>query len=179
MNLLIAEAAQQFSQFYEVREELRWKMADTCALVESESGGLAMLTEELENNFGISITLNALKNYARVARAFSEEHRHLQYKFSNYLEWSRHPDPVKAMEVALDNCWGPKQMRNLRLHGYSNYKEEKICERCGKELGEGLLVCRRCLGADFGEERDMIAEYAETADLNLALAERDPINSSD
>lgn len=133
---LARQAAYDFATFYERRESDRWALADICAVVSENPGELVRLADELENNFGIKVTATSLGNYARVANAFSKENRHLQYKWSNYLEWSKHPDPIKAMELALDNGYSPTQMSRLRRHGDPEYREEKppSCTICGGEL---------------------------------------------
>lgn len=133
---LARQAAYDFATFYERRESDRWALADICAVLSVHPGELVRLADELENNFGISVTGTTLGNYARAATAFSDEHRHLQYKWSNYLEWSKHPDPIKAMRTALDNGYGPTQMSRLRRHGDPEYKEEKplACDICGGDL---------------------------------------------
>lgn len=124
--------AYDFALFYERREKDRWALADICALIDR----LPVLREELESNFGISITLQTLKNYARVSKSFGEEHRHLQYKWSNFLAWSKWDNPIKAMEQALDCGYSPRQMDNLRKHGDPNYKKPKpeLCQVCGGEV---------------------------------------------
>lgn len=132
MDSYIMQCADSFSEFYTRREEDRWSLADICALLEYKEQGLERLREGLQNNFGISITLQTLKNYARVAASFSEDHRHTQYKWSGYLEWSLWDDPIEAMEMALDNGLSPSSMRRLRL-GREPEKQSK-CSICGGRL---------------------------------------------
>lgn len=149
MQEFIAWAANEFADIYVAREWGRWELGDKCASVDDHPNGLRGLQAELEEQHGITLTLPTLQNYARVAKSFSKEHRHLQYKWSYYLECSRHEDPIAAMEMALDNCYSPKQMRNLRLRGDPDYKAEvvidvevvgigPICADCGGSLDHCL-----------------------------------------
>jgi len=133
---LARQAAYDFATFYERRESDRWALADICALLSHTPGALVALVDELAGQFGIGVTLQTLKNYARVAKSFEDKHRHLQYKWSNYLEWSKHSNPIKAMELALDNGYSPTQMSRLRRHGDPEYREEKpiACDICGGDL---------------------------------------------
>jgi len=126
------EVAPEFAEAWTWREKLRWLLADKCASV----GQLPALADELSNNFGVSVNVQTLKNYARVSRAFTEEHRHLQYKWSNYLAWSKWENPIGAMEQALDCGYSPRQMDNLRKHGDPHYKkpQPELCQVCGGDL---------------------------------------------
>ena len=125
-------AAYDFSDLYERRQSDRWGLADICALVDTGGNALALLRDELGEQHGISVTLQTLRNYARVAKSFAEEHRHYQYKWSNYLEWSRWDNPIEAMEKALDGGFSPGQMRELRT---GKREQKPKCEVCGGDLG--------------------------------------------
>lgn len=143
---LSRQAAYDFATFYERRESDRWALADICGVLSVHQGELVRLADELENNFGIRITATSLGNYARVAKSFEDKHR-LPYKWSNYLEWSKHSDPIKAMELALDNGYSPTQMSRLRRHGDPEYKKESRdeCDSCGKKFSSIYHVCPSCL----------------------------------
>ena len=147
MDDYIARCAQEFSEYYIQLQKARWAMGDVAVLCEARPQGLLELREELAGQFGITIpvvakqkpkkliTLQTLKNYAEVAKSFGEEDRHYQYKWSNYLEWAKHPDPIEAMKMALDNCYSPGQMRNLRKHGDPDHKiASEKCASCGGAL---------------------------------------------
>ena len=124
------EIAPEFAEAWTWREQLRWLLADKCALLSTQD--LRVLVGELSNQFGISVNLQTLKNYSRVAKCFGEEHRH-PYKWSNFLAWSKWENPIGAMEQALDCGYSPRQMDNLRKHGDPNYKKPKpeLCRVCG------------------------------------------------
>lgn len=144
MDAFIAQAANEFADHYIEGEKKRWARGDACALVEHQPQGLLHLKEQLEQQHGIVVTPQTLRNYAQVAKSFAEEHRHYQYKWSNYLEWSKWENPIEAMELALDKPYSPSQMRNLRLHGDAEHKKDKVCEGCGKSAEKGIVVCRKC-----------------------------------
>ena len=135
MDDYIARCAQDLSEYHIQLQKARWAMGDIAALCEARPQGLLKLREELAEQFGITITPQTLRNYTDVAKKFSEEHRHYQYKWSNYLEWSKHPDPIEAMKIALDNCLSPSRMRNLRKFGDPNHKiVSGKCPFCGGVL---------------------------------------------
>jgi len=128
---LAQQAAPDIAEALTWREQLRWVIGDKCAALSRHPGEIVRLVDELQNHFGISITATSLSNYARVANAFSKEHRHLQYKWSNYLAWSKWDNPVEAMKMALDSCLSPRQMDKLRT-GKQGRKPK--CKQCGGKL---------------------------------------------
>lgn len=157
MSDIIRQAAALLAEYMSRHEEMRWAMGDVLYQASLHPQGLENILRELQEQHGLTLPqdkrsrklkktmgLGTAQNYARVAGAFSEEHRHYQYKWSNYLEWSKWENPVEAMEMALDNCYPPSQMRNLRLHGDTEYKKDKVCEGCGKSTEKGIVVCRKC-----------------------------------
>jgi len=146
MNDFVKQAAYDFFMFYDRREADRWALADICALISEHPMGLRAFKEELAEQHGIAVNLQTLKNHARVSKSFGQEHRHHHLKWSYYLEWSKHPDPVGAMKIALDDCYSPSQMRNLRLYSDPNHKKDKVCEGCGESLKRAHTVCEKCLG---------------------------------
>ena len=135
MDDYIARCAQDLSEYHIQLQKARWAMGDIATLCEAKPQGLLKLREELETQFGITITLQTLKNYADVAKSFAEEHRHYQYKWSNYLSWSKWENPIKAMELALDEGYSPHQMDNIRKFGDANHKiASEKCASCGGAL---------------------------------------------
>lgn len=134
MSDLARQAAYEIADIYETREELRWFLADRVALADGE---LLQLREELEEQHGIRLSLQTLRNYARVAKSFAKINRHYQYKWANYLEWSKWENPIKALEIALDNGYSPQQMARLRIHGDPNHRKPRVeeCDVCGGDLG--------------------------------------------
>jgi len=142
---MIKQAASLLADYMTGRAEYQWAMADVLYQASLHPQGLQTILTELETQHGLTLNLQTARNYARVAGAFSEEHRHYHLKWSNYLEWSNHEDPIEAMETALDNCYSPSQMRNLRLHGDPKHKRTDRCKACGGDL-------RHCMhgGAEHG-----------------------------
>lgn len=156
------EIAPEFAEAWTWREKLRWLLADKCALLSSQE--LGVLVGELSNQFGISVNLQTLKNYARVSKSFEEKERH-PYKWSNYLEWSKHEDPIKAMEFALDNGYSPTQMARLRRYGDPEYKKPKpeLCQVCG---GDVLARCDHALtGYSNDEAKDKAWKHLGTVEF--------------